>query len=203
MQDDGSWVLENGKYIPAFFSNKTLATINSVKKLYDSGTFDKDWALNQNSFNGREKFLSGNAASTFYTANPSLLSAYVSDWSKTFPEKKFTDSIKLIHPFKSPDGAFYNNKENFWSESYINSKVDDKKLDRILRLYDYLLSPKGKDLALLGIEGKDFVREGDRASITREKDENGIIKNLAALYPSVGMLRSGKKQRPGIDTQEI
>ena len=44
----------------------------------------------------------------------------------------------------------------------INADVDDKKLDRILRIYDWLLSPEAKDLYDYGIEGKDYTKEGDK-----------------------------------------
>ena len=39
------------------------------------------------------------------------------------------------------------------SESFINASVSDEKLDKILQLYDYLLSDEGALLSTYGSEG--------------------------------------------------
>ena len=64
--------------------------------------------------------------------------------------------------------------------------VDDKKMERILSLFDYLLSDEGLTMLRYGMEGKDYKREGDKIVVTRMKDDKGNFLPLKdpKLYPS-------------------
>ena len=185
---NGSWIKENGKWIPGFFSDKTLEGLKAMKTLWDAGVLDKDFAVNKNTFNGRDKFINGNAASIIYTMYPGhWINNYAADWNKKYPNTKLEDTLVVLNTPKNPDGNSYMGKGLFWSETYVSANVDDKKMDRICRLYDYLLSEKGINLRRYGIEGTDFTINGDSVEITRVKNENGQYKNLQELYKSEGL----------------
>lgn len=180
-----SWVLEDGKYIPSFFSKKTVEGIKAMKTLWDDGLLDKDFVINKNTDNGKNNFLNGKAAAIVHSAFPAHLRGYQQDWEKKNPGKPFADNVVEIFLPKGPDGNAYISQSGFWSESYFNSNVDDKKMDRILRLYDYLLSDKGTMLRRYGIEGVDYKMDGDNIVITREKDSNGAFKPIGDLYKNI------------------
>ena len=202
----GTWVLEDGKYIPSFFSKKTVDGIKAMKTLWDDGLLDKDFVINKNTDNGKNNFLNGKAAAIVHSAFPGYLTGYQKDWEKKNPGKPFADNVVEIFLPKGPDGNAYLGQSSFWSETYISSKVDDKKMDRILRLYDYLLSDKGTMLRRYGIEGVDYKMDGDNIVITREKDSNGAFKQVGDLYKNLqswGMLATWDEdfpyEDPGID----
>ncbi len=71
-----------------------------------------------------------------------------------------------------------------WSESYINANVSEEKLERILALYDYMLSEEGMLLTKFGIEGESYqLSEDGKVVLLGEKSPSDI-------YPSIGMLAS-------------
>jgi len=186
-----AWILENGKWIPGFFSEKTVEGLKAMKPLWDEGLLDRDFAINKNTFNGRDKFINGTAAAIIYTIFPGhWATTYAVDWNKKYPGTKLEDMIVVLNPPKNPDGNYYMGKNLFWSETYIGANVDDKKMDRICRLFDYLLSEKGTNLRRYGIEGIDYVKNGNKIEITREKNENGVFNNLQEIYKSEGLWQS-------------
>jgi putative aldouronate transport system substrate-binding protein len=50
--------------------------------------------------------------------------------------------------------------------------VDDKRLDRILSLFDYLYSDQGTELTRFGINGVDYTKNGDKHVLTGDKPKN-------------------------------
>ena len=65
-----------------------------------------------------------------------------------------------------------------WSESYINGRVSEEKLDRILALYDYLLSEEGAFFTTYGPEGEFYEVTDGRVQMY---DENRLV---SEKYPS-------------------
>lgn len=64
-------------------------------------------------------------------------------------------------------------------------------MDRMLRLYDYLLSPEGQRLTSYGIEGVDYRMDGQNIVITRPLDKTtGRPEAITKAYPSLSIFRS-------------
>lgn len=151
-----SWVKEDGQFIPAFMSKKTLDGLTVLRNLYDQGLIDKDFPLLKAS-EGDAKFDSGRAGAVI-TNDPNW-----ANFNTTYPDKVATDCLKIFKIWPAADGNRYQSLGNtYWSETYFNSGIDDKKMSRILTLYDYLLSPEGRDLFRWGIEGVDYTKVGDK-----------------------------------------
>ena len=69
----------------------------------------------------------------------------------------FSLKYNIVWEMPSVDGnAYYWMWDYAWSESYFSSKVDDEKFDRILQIYDYLLSDEGVMLSRYGVEGETY-----------------------------------------------
>lgn len=181
-----AWTREDGKWIPGFFSKSTLEGLKAMKPFWDENLIDKDFAINGQSFNGQDKFINGDAAAIIFTPfTGHWVQQYIPKWNAKHPGQNMADALVVLNMPVAPDGNYYaGEKMLFWSESYISAKVSDEKLDRILRLYDYLESPDGMDLRWFGIPGKDFTKNGDSYTITREKDATGAFKALQDLYKS-------------------
>ncbi|UUZ78775.1 hypothetical protein LJK88_26185 [Paenibacillus sp. P26] len=186
---NSSWVKENGKYIPYYASGQMKTVVKQLRQMYAEGAIDPDFAIMKPN-DGYEKFGQGKVGAISVQATPNALSALKASWDKYVKDKKFEESVKILPvSWAAEDGSRYRyNAVTFWSESYFSSKVTDEKMDRILQIYDYLLSEEFKTFKRYGMEGKDYKIEGDKITILREKTENGQYKSLGALYPSYGGL---------------
>ena len=70
--------------------------------------------------------------------------------------------IQVLKPWHAQDGNHYRFTTSLhWSESYFSATVDEEKMDRILQIYDWLLSPEFDILLAHGLEGVDYILEGD------------------------------------------
>ena len=155
---DGSnpWVRSDGKWIPAILTPEAKEGVLAMAKMWQAGLVDSD-IVTLKEDEGMDKFASGRAASYAQGGYPTILRIAEEKFKKTYPDKDFSELVTLVKPWKNKDGTlYYQESVTPWSESYINYAVDDEKLERILMLYDYLLSDEGLMLVRNGIEGRDY-----------------------------------------------
>ncbi len=185
---NASWVKEDGRYIPYYASERMHAAVAQLRDMYAQGAIDPDFAVMKTN-DGIDKFGQGKVGAISIQGTPNALKNLSNSWAKYNKDSEFEQAIKVLPvSWEADDGNRYRYQAvTFWSESYFSSSVDDKKMDRILRIYDYLLSEEFIVAKLYGIEGKDYRAEGDKLVITREKDENGEFKTVGSLYPSFSM----------------
>jgi putative aldouronate transport system substrate-binding protein len=177
---------EAGQYEPLFFQPRILDSLNYMRKLYQDGIIDPDYAIAKTT-ESMDKFATGNAvAVAFQMIIPADFSMYFSDrFESVYPGRKATDAIAVLPPLKNDqDGNRYIfTTSSFWSESYINGYCDDAKTAKIMEFMDFMASDEFKSLARYGIEGVDYTKNGDEITITRETDANGTPIDLASKYP--------------------
>lgn len=183
----GNWVRDTenpGKWIPAFMTKNALEGMKALKKLYDAGGLDKDFAALKGE-EGEDKFASSKAGAYAHDVTPATLKYLGEKYVKNYPDKKYEDAITILKPFKNVnDGQYYRMIANpAWSETYVNATVDAKKVDRIMRLFDYVIGDKGYNLIHFGIEGTDWKKEGDKVVLTPQKDAAGAIIPITTIYP--------------------
>ncbi|NIK78720.1 putative aldouronate transport system substrate-binding protein [Paenibacillus castaneae] len=188
---NGAWVNEDGKWLPSVASKTMIDGVSQLKQLYVDGALDPDFSILKN-LDGWEKFAQGKAGAIASQVTPNALNDIKKLWEKYEHDKSFEDSIAILPVWTDKDGNAYRfTGAAFWSESYFSAKVDDAKMDRILKLYDYLLSDDGRKLVDYGFEGKDFKMDGTNLVVTLGKDEKtGGNKALGDIYPSTGLFGS-------------
>lgn len=156
------WVVEDGKFKPGYFAGDMKAAMQLARDMYEEGTIEKDIALAKFD-TSKEKFLQGQSAAILVAGGgPSWLYKEIGkDYEKLYG-RKFSDDIKVAPIFPCADGKkHYFIDTEAWSESYISSKVDEKKMAAICRLYDFLSSEEGKYLSFCGFEGEDYdIKDG-------------------------------------------
>lgn len=186
---NASWVKEDGKYIPYYASPKMKEVAKQMRQLYAEKAIDQDFAIMKPN-DGFDKFGQGKVGALAVQATPNALNQIKGAWEKYNKDTKFEDVIGILPiSWQSDDGNRYRyTAVSFWSESYFSSKVDDEKMDRILQIYDWLLSEEFMTFKRYGFEGKDYKKEGDEFVITREKNAEGEYVSLGTLYPSFGGL---------------
>ncbi|MCD9024999.1 extracellular solute-binding protein [Cohnella silvisoli] len=161
---DFKWIKEDGKYIPAVFSKYSVESLKLLRNFYTSGLIDPDLPVTRGEM-GRDKFAQGKAAALITAGlfQNVDINIYKERWLKLHPgDTAFYDKIKVLKPLKSMDGNRYHAIfKPFWSESYISSKVSDKKMDRILQLFDYMNSPEFLEMRHYGLKDVDYTKTGD------------------------------------------
>ncbi|RKP46773.1 extracellular solute-binding protein [Cohnella endophytica] len=161
---DFKWIKENGKFIPAVFSEHSVDSLKLLRDFYTEGLIDPELPATRGEM-GRDKFAQGKAAALLIAGSIQSVDININQerWQKLHPgDTRFYDKIKVLKPLPSMDGNRYHALfKTFWSESYISSKVDDKKLDRILQLFDYMNSPEFEEMRHYGLKDVDYTRNGN------------------------------------------
>lgn len=180
---DFKWVKEDGQFVPAVFSKNSLPALQNMREMFDNKLVDPDIALTKPD-TAYDKFVSGKSAALLMGGGFTGVdqNVYEKRWKTAYPDVDFTENVKVLKPLKGLDGERYHPVfKTYWSESYFNAKMDDKKMDRIMRIYDYVLSQEGLDLLTYGIEGEDYKVEGDKKVPLHEE-------NLNEKYPAKSLL---------------
>ncbi len=164
---DYKWIKEGGRFIPAVFSQNALPSLENMRDMGNQGLLDEGMSLTKGD-QGYDKFADGKIAALLHgggytTTNQKIL---IDRWKRINPNKNYSDCVKVLKPLKNQNGdAYHAAFKTYWSESYFNSSMPDEKLDRILKLYNFLVSEEGHDFLRYGIEGVDYEKEGNRYNI--------------------------------------
>lgn len=181
---DWPWMKDaDGKYRQACTGEKAFRMMEFFKRLYQAGGLDPDFATLESN-QALEKFAAGKAGMLGRQVSPKHLKAVMDAWVKVQPDKDFVSSIAILHG-PTVDGSFTRfSEKSYWSESYIEAKVDEAKLERILDLYNWLYSKEGMYMMQYGMEGKDFTIAGGEVKLLTEVDPaTGLHKPTSELYP--------------------
>ena len=146
----------DGKAIANFAGEKYLAGLEvakdfvSGKKIYSQDQFNfADNKANQLYLGGQAAILYDNYSLANYIKLRKLFKAS----QKLVDLDDGTAFLKI----KGPDGKFaLEGTENWFSMTMFNADISDKKLEKILDILDYLLTPEGTRLAIYGKEGYDY-----------------------------------------------
>ncbi|MFD0692669.1 extracellular solute-binding protein [Paenibacillus sp. GCM10027628] len=197
LSEPKNWVNENGKWIPAFTSEKAYTGIQQLRTLFADGILDKDFAI-QKDADGANKFVSGQSFA-FYGLD-GLTDELYAQFVKANPGVSPSKALGYLNIWPAPDGQrYYFNGPPYWSETYFPASLSDEKFKRALQLMDYLVSPEFQLLRDNGIENVDYkVENGQSISLLKENaklvDKYPITdKSLAYLGTWEGPLYSGKK----------
>lgn len=183
-----NWVKEDGRWIPGYASKKQLEMLKAYRRLYSEGVLDKDFAVSKD--DKTDTFAAGRAGIFLYASVPHIFKQIKDKFVKYNPDKRFEDCVAVLKPLKAPDGKYYGfTTYSYWSESYFASKVSGKKMDRLMRLFDFLVSEEGLQLCRYGIEGTDYTVRNGNITVTRPKDrQNDVYKALGDIYPITRIL---------------
>lgn len=180
----------DGLYKPAYFVEDVLPAFQLMRDMYDDGTIEKDIALTNNQ-SSREKFLQGKSAAILFGGGVGADNYNnVAKYWKDVHGSDYLDDVKILDLMPDKDGnPSYSATDYAWSESYISSNVDDKKFDKILQLYDYLLSDEGSIFSNYGPEGTLYDLKDGKVQLHDGAD-------LYGTYPSIQDLKMLVKWSP-------
>ncbi|MDR1505980.1 MAG: hypothetical protein LBI67_02655 [Treponema sp.] len=176
----------SGKYVWGADDPQVLPLLQNMKDAINKGIVSRNFA----SFSNEEQddlFFAGQA-----------FGAFTGGWSEFVYRSynRFQD-ITGLDPFECIQEATLTDAEgdykpyeelNFFAGIVFNPKMDDAKFDRLLKFLDFVVSDEGQNLARMGIEGKDYTRNGDAITITRAKGDGGNFEEIYNIYPFTGNL---------------
>ena len=183
---DYKWVKgEDGIYRPRYFTTDMLSTFQLARDMYVEGTIEKDYALTTSS-TATEKFLTGQSAAILGGGGVAAWYGRLGkNWAEANDGADFTEDVRILKILEGKDGQkTFPMFRTAWSESYISSHVDDAKLEKILQLYDFLVSSEGQMLINWGFDGVDYeMKDGKAVSLL-----DGV--SLSSKYPCAGFLNN-------------
>lgn len=182
---DYKWVEKDGQYIPAYFAGDAVSTFKLAREMYEKGIIEKDIALTKVQ-QAQDKFLQGQSAAMLRGGG--VAGNYESigkHWQEVYPDGDYFEDVKVLHLLPSKDGnTYFPIFRTSWSESYIAGSVNDEKLNKILEIYDYLVSREGQYFINYGFEGEDYtVTDGkvEYKNIDEFRDKYRCMKTLPNL----------------------
>ena len=99
------------------------------------------------------------------------------------------DDVTAIMKVRGPDGKYaLEGIDNWYSMTLFDKRISDAKLEKILDILDWLLSPEGTELAVYGIEGYDYLKDPETGKIElipeswHDSDGKPIDKKNGANY---------------------
>lgn len=135
------WIKENNQWIPAYASSEMKYALDYIQDLYKRNIINPNFFFQypedpfHNFINEKSGILVGD------------LPKIVRIWCEKYPDRPIEDYLEIVHPWKAPDGNRYHFTTMLhWSEIYISSSVDDEKMDKILKIMNFLLSKEFYDL---------------------------------------------------------
>jgi len=200
-----SWISTEDGYIPSYLTEDFKKVIVAYRTLYERGGLDPGFYIKKPT-DTLNDFANGKLGALEYKSSPSSIAELQAKWD-IYQDVPFEDCVDVIHIFPADDGNYYSNSSSFfWSESLFSSAVDDEKMERILYLYDYLLSDEGLKLLKYGFEGEDYTVLQDEFHCLLDTNGTSLIKVLQKKYPSLllfGSLASWGGSWDDFDDNEI
>lgn len=193
-----SWIDQDGTYIPSWYSEQFRDVVSAYRKMYETGGLDPNFYL-KNPNEVITDFASGKLGALEYKSSPSSIQLLAEQW-ELYNDKPFEECVDVLPMFPAPDGTIYCNSSNpFWSESFISSSVDEKKMERILALFDFLLSEEGLHMSKYGLETVDYkIDSSGNYTCLLDTNKTSLLTLLENKYPSI-VLFSGLATWGGSD----
>lgn len=164
--DVTGYIYEDGQWIHGMLSKRCAEPIKFIKKLYDEGILDQDFATISLS-DSENTFCSGDAGVVYLVGESSPLQyVAMAKLAATIDGFDYNTDLDILGPVAA-DGYEYTCTQNynFSQGTMFNSNLSNGKFARCLTLYNYLLSEEGVELGRFGIEGITYdMVDGERVS---------------------------------------
>ncbi len=182
-----SWIKEDSRYVPSWTTEQFRDVVSCYRRLYESGGLDPDFYCK--TYNGvLEDFAAGRLGAIEHKSSPATLMELKVKWNE-LNDLPFEECVDVLPIFPAPDGVCYSNSSSaFWSESFLSSSVDDQKAERILALFEFLLSDRGIEICRYGIPDVDYEKDGNGDyRCLWDSGDMGLISALNQKYPSLAL----------------
>lgn len=148
----------SGGYLMCWVSEGNREALRFINGLYHEGLLDPEFFSNTDA-EKMDRFLSGRAGIVFHNT----ISLYTDRLQAIDPGAR----IDIFEPPAGPSGQRGEwAMDGFFTAVSVNSRLPERKRDRVLQLLDFLYSREGLELLRYGVEGVHYqVREGRKVPL--------------------------------------
>ncbi|MDF2539885.1 MAG: sugar transporter substrate-binding protein [Herbinix sp.] len=181
-----NWIETDQGYTPSFITDNFKKVVTAYRTLYEKGGLDPDFYTKKSS-DAVNDFASGKLGTLEYKSSPSSIMELKSLW-EMYQDTPFENSVDVLPIFPADDGNYYSNSSRiFWSETLFSNNLEDEKMERILYIYNYLLSKQGLELVKFGIEGVDYEKKNGEYHCLIDTGNQSLLTVLMKKYPSLAL----------------
>lgn len=161
--EEPGYVEMDGKYVWYPATDAYIEGLKLVKDLYDRGIIWPDNVIDSSETLYRELYYAGQMGAMGQNNSLSWVSTVRDEVLKVDPTLD-REKVYVIAKVGKPgqDGSFYQHAvASYWSCVAFSLRATDAQKARFLATQDWNLTQEGKNLALYGLEGKDFTVDAD------------------------------------------
>ncbi|MBP5177269.1 MAG: extracellular solute-binding protein, partial [Clostridia bacterium] len=183
------FAVSGGQAVASYTTDKYIEGLEFAKQLVEGGVYygdqfsANDGDVSKRYYGGRVGVFYENLSLSNYTTLRKKM------WERSeIDTKEKLDDATAIMKVMAPDGKYaLEGTDNWFSATFFSGGISDAKQEKLLDIMDWLLSDEGTLMAVYGIEGYDYVKSGDKITLTEagwEKDQEGkyIEKYNGAKY---------------------
>ena len=177
------WVYDEdeGCYIPAELTDESMYATAFINKLMADGYMSQE-SITADNGTKQDRFMQGKVG-MIYAQN--WLNTFVSGLMDVYncSLEEATDMIAMVEPPAGRDGCYGGAGQNgYWQGYCINARMSEARIEKCLKLFDYLYSDEGMELILYGVEGVHYTEDADGNKTTLlEANDKGFYTNIQSF----------------------
>lgn len=187
IQQNPNWdthYIRDGKFVWGMADPETLDGIKTVKKLLDDGTIWEDMLMAKGN-EAKDKFIAGQSGVYYGGWSISTIDDVRKNIKAGFPDVDVDTAVVPMF-VKMLDGRLQTQRDgDFWSNSVFRKDLDDKKMQRLLQIFDWVASDEGFEYATKGVKGIDWHEE-DGEPVLNPQDLSKVNHIMNTIVRSTG-----------------
>lgn len=179
------WIYEDGKWIHGALSKNAVKAVEYCRSLYQKGIIDPTFIAQRELKKVLDTFIQGNTGVIAYGSMPDEVEEVYVYFQKANPTLNAFDCIEFLPFPKGSDGKIRNGAAyNCFYALGLDANVSDEKLNKILDIIEWTLSPEGERMMLYGFEGEDYTMVDNKPINMLGKDKDGTTRTAKDKYPT-------------------
>lgn len=171
-----NWKIENGHLIPEFMTDEYMNTMNFMRKLYDEGIMNRDFALTSKEIQ-RDRFIRGEAG---------VLIGSMTDVQRLSIEARALNpdaDFTLVNRIEGPEGYKVWSIPNYNGLFLFSKKTipTEQELKQILQFFDRTMDKDVANLMMYGVEGRHYRIDNSKVILPEETSQLRV-NEVSPLY---------------------
>lgn len=169
------FVVRDGRYVWGASLPETREGLKIANSLYDEGVIWRDQILARDD-DAPNRLTAGEVGICLNTYNVPVVDRMLRNFAYSHPGIDPDTALAPMHVL-SPDGTILAyERADHWMVSIVNASMSDAKFERLLDMWDWLMSEEGRLFMIFGIKGKDWdYDERGRIICLYERDQDGNV----------------------------
>ncbi|MDI9499194.1 MAG: extracellular solute-binding protein [Bacillota bacterium] len=171
------FIVIDGQYVWYPTTDEYMTGLKIAKQLYDDGIIWPDNVVDTNSTMYQDLYYAGQMTAMCQHATIANLRSGRDRMAEGFPDLNREDMYQIAKVSSPLDDKFFWQKQSpcYWSANSISAKTSDAQRERILDMWNWLLTDEGMRFRMYGLEGTDYTLNADGSvELLWEKNANGV-----------------------------